>query len=84
MMNAFREVCSQPGFDVHLQATLDRISAIESLGRTRELTIKDLWNKGQYKVSTQDVKGRPTGGMVFEVMPEKDELGQRVEEGDDD
>jgi len=48
MMNAFREICNQEGFDDHLQATLDRISAIESLGRTRELTIKDLWNDGSY------------------------------------
>ncbi|KAI4723624.1 hypothetical protein E4T48_00141 [Aureobasidium sp. EXF-10727] len=43
MMNAFREICAEEGFDEYLQATLDRISAIESLGRTRELTIKDLW-----------------------------------------
>lgn len=34
---------SHSGFDEYLEATLDRISAIESLGRTRELTIKDLW-----------------------------------------
>jgi len=36
MQVAFREVCALPGFDEYLQATLDRISAIESLGRTRE------------------------------------------------
>lgn len=42
MMNAFREICDGEGFDDYLQATLDRISVIESINRTRELTLKDL------------------------------------------
>lgn len=42
MMNVFRETRAGEGFDEYLQATLDRISAIESLNRTRELTLKDL------------------------------------------
>lgn len=42
MQNAFRQICREPGFEEYLQATLDRISAIESLGRTRELVAKDL------------------------------------------
>ncbi|QIW95941.1 hypothetical protein AMS68_001459 [Peltaster fructicola] len=54
MMNAFIEVCSQEGFEEHLQATLDRISAIESLGRTRELTLKDLWHGGSYRAEYPD------------------------------
>src|SRR6266536_6359544 len=37
MQNAFREICSQEGFEEHLEATLDRISAMESLGGTSEL-----------------------------------------------
>lgn len=57
MMNAFREVCEKEGFDEHLEATLDRISAIESLGRTREITIKDLWNGGKYKIFTKNAQG---------------------------
>lgn len=40
MQNAFREVCSEPRFAQYLEETLQRISEIESLGRTRELTIK--------------------------------------------
>ncbi|KAK4984740.1 hypothetical protein LTR50_006419 [Elasticomyces elasticus] len=67
MMNAFREVCSEEGFDEHLEATLDRISAIESLGRTRELTIKDLWNKGKYRITTRNVKGNVDKNVTFEV-----------------
>ena len=43
MQNAFKEICGWPGFDEHLEGTLTRIGDIESLGRTRELTIKDLW-----------------------------------------
>ncbi|KAL8719221.1 MAG: hypothetical protein Q9225_003748 [Loekoesia sp. 1 TL-2023] len=42
MLNAFRQICNEEGFEQHLQATLDRISAIESLGRTREIVAKDL------------------------------------------
>src|SRR2546423_4404293 len=56
MMNAFREICNEEGFDDYLQATLDRISAIESVNRTRELTLKDLWieqageRRGSYRI----------------------------------
>ena len=56
MMNAFREVCNIPGFDEHLQKTLDRISAIESLGRTREIVAKDLVGGGKYRVGMKDGK----------------------------
>ena len=68
MQNAFRQICSQPGFEEHLQATLDRISAIESLGRTREVVAKDLVS-GTYKIS-----GKPDGkdGLVVEVQPAED------------
>ncbi len=50
MQNAFREICNGEGFEEHLEKTLDRISAIESLGRTRELVAKDLWNHGEYHI----------------------------------
>lgn len=65
MMNAFREVCSEEGFDDFLQATLDRISAIESLGRTRELVAKDLVLGNTYKI-----KGRPDrdDGMTVQMQ----------------
>lgn len=76
MMNAFREVCAQEGFDEFLEATLQRIGDIESLGRTRELTIKDLWDGGKYRLKMEDAKGRESGKVVMEVAPnpeEKDE-----------
>lgn len=73
MQNAFREICSQDGFEEHLEATLDRISAIESLGRTRELTIKDLWNKGTYKFNVKDAKGRVEREVFMETVPPPEE-----------
>ncbi|KAK2606253.1 hypothetical protein QQS21_003301 [Conoideocrella luteorostrata] len=51
MHRAFREICSQPGFKQHLEDTIERIAAIESLGRTRELVAKDLVLGGQYDIA---------------------------------
>ncbi|KAL9091055.1 MAG: hypothetical protein Q9165_004982 [Trypethelium subeluteriae] len=73
MQNAFREVCSQEGFEEFLEATLDRISAIESLGRTREITIKDLWNKGKYHFSTTNARGNLERKLTMEVEAGKEE-----------
>jgi len=42
MMIAFREICGEDYFDGMLQNVLDRISEVESLGRTREVQFKDL------------------------------------------
>jgi hypothetical protein len=42
MMRAFREICRQDYFEGMLQNVLDRISEVESLGRTREIEFKDL------------------------------------------
>merc|ERR1711981_398097 len=57
MMTAFREICEQEGFEEFLEATLERIGDIESLGRTREITLKDLWSGGKYNINTTDRKG---------------------------
>ena len=75
MMNAFREICAEEGFDDYLEATLDRIAAIESLNRTREVTLKDLWieqkgeDRGKYALVTKDSKGRETGSIEISVRP---------------
>ena len=77
MMNAFREICAEEGFDEFLEATLDRISAIESIGRTKELTFKDLWydqrdeQRGKYSFVTKDNRGRETGSIEMRVVPDK-------------
>ncbi|RMD42375.1 hypothetical protein DV735_g2750, partial [Chaetothyriales sp. CBS 134920] len=81
MMNAFKEICAEEGFDELLEATLERISAIESIGRTKELTFKDLWfeqkgeQRGKYSLITKDARGRETGSIEFMVTPnaEKEE-----------
>lgn len=62
MQIAFRQICGEEGFEEHLQATLDRISAIESLGRTRELVAKDLID-GKYKISHEQ------DGIMVQVKP---------------
>lgn len=67
MQRAFREICAKDGFDKHLERTLDRIGDIESLGRTRELTIKDLWDQGKYRVAVRDTQGRESGTVEFAV-----------------
>ncbi|KAL8758894.1 MAG: hypothetical protein Q9184_003789 [Pyrenodesmia sp. 2 TL-2023] len=61
MLNAFREICSEKGFEEHLQGTLDRISAIESLGRTREIVAKDLIE------NIYQIQGRPDKGEGLRV-----------------
>lgn len=71
MMNGFREVCERNGFEEYLEATLNRISAIESLGRTREITIKDLWEGGKYRILAKSAKGVVEKEMSFEVDSEQ-------------
>lgn len=81
MQRAFNEICSEPGFEDFLEATLDRISGIESLGRTKELTFKDLWDGGKYRITTRDRKGEVQGEVEMETVEGKKDDGD--EEGDD-
>lgn len=71
MQRAFNEICAEPGFEEFLEATLDRISAIESLGRTKELTFKDLWDGGKYKITTRDPKGEIRGELEIQTVEGK-------------
>lgn len=73
MQRAFREICSENGFDDLLQATLDRISAIESLGRTREVTLKDLWHGGKYAIQVKEANGKTSKEIVFQVADQEPE-----------
>jgi hypothetical protein len=81
MQRAFNELCSEPGFEAFLEATLDRIGAIESLGRTKELTFKDLWDGGKYRFTTRDNSGAATGAVEVETVEGKGDDGDDV--GDD-
>lgn len=69
MHRAFRDICAQPGFRAHLDATLERINAIESLGRTRELVAKDLVHGATYEI----VKAGTRGERVEVALKEKQE-----------
>ncbi len=71
MMRAFRDICAQEGFDEHLKATLTRISAIESLGRTRELVAKDLRKAGAYQITARNGRGGVEKSITFEMAPAK-------------
>lgn len=78
MMNAFIEVAKEEGFNEYLEDTLTRISDIESLGRTREITIKDLWHGGKYNMTVKDRKGNTDKVITWDVTP-----GDRDAEGKD-
>jgi hypothetical protein len=71
MQQAFRSICEEEGFDELLEGTLQRISDIESLGRTREIVAKDLVLGGKYKFILKD--GERRGEKVTEVMLEQKE-----------
>jgi hypothetical protein len=77
MQRAFNEICSEPGFAAFLDATLERIGAIESLGRTKELTFKDLWEGGKYRFTTRDKEGGVRRVVEVETVEGKGD-------GDDD
>jgi hypothetical protein len=77
MQRAFREICNEPGFREHLDATIQRISDIESLGRTRELVAKDLVIGGmKYKIKSTWGGENGTPGFEVDVIPKDDENGK--------
>lgn len=41
MQNAFREICTDSGFEEHLEATIGRLDELESLSRTREVSFRE-------------------------------------------
>lgn len=53
MMRAFYEIVTQSDFDALLQETMSRVADIESLGRTRELILKDLNYGSRYLIAKE-------------------------------
>jgi hypothetical protein len=84
MQRAFNEICSEPGFEKFLEATLERIGGIESLGRTKELTFKDLWEGGKYRITTRDEKGNVRGQVEMETVEGKKDDDDEAGDGKDD
>jgi len=77
MQRAFRSICAEEGFEEHLEATLQRIADIESLGRTREIVAKDLVLGGKYKILLNS--GERKGEQTTEIMLEE----KKAESGED-
>lgn len=73
MHRAFREICELPGFREHLEKTNDRIAAIESLGRTRELVAKDLVLGGKYEITKESVGKEAKVVVSLKQPPEEDD-----------
>ncbi|KAK1142929.1 hypothetical protein N8T08_007170 [Aspergillus melleus] len=67
MQNAFRAVVSDPAFEEHLEATTERLDELEGLGRTTELTMKDLVN-GQYAVTAKGMGGKEDTTFLVKRM----------------
>jgi len=84
MQRAFNEICSEPGFEQFLDATLERISGIESLGRTKEVTFKDLWEGGKYRITSRDGKSEVAGCVEVETVEGKKDVegGEKGEKDD--
>ncbi|RYP09997.1 hypothetical protein DL764_000926 [Monosporascus ibericus] len=80
MHRAFREICSEPGFREFLQDTIDRIAAIESILRTRELVAKDLVFGGKYEL-TKDRNGTVQVSLK-QPSPSPYSIGLSVDEED--
>jgi hypothetical protein len=53
MQNAFRDICTEAGFEDHLKATLNRLDELESLARTREVAMRDPPDKSGGVVAVQ-------------------------------
>lgn len=72
MYNAMKEVCSQDGFEEHLQATLERLDELESLYRTREITLKDLADNGKFRaILKKNEESREGFGASLELLVSK-------------
>lgn len=70
MMRAFHEIASRPGFDDLLRETIDRVSEIESLGRTRELVFKNLEAGGRFNILKEN------GSDLYTVTLDKAESAE--------
>ncbi|KAK0546131.1 hypothetical protein OC846_005076 [Tilletia horrida] len=77
LLRAMRRVAETEGFPEKLESVMDRVSAIESLGRTRELVWKEQEDAGKFLVQ-KDARGREVSSFFFLGGDER--LGREVEE----
>lgn len=67
MMRAFHEIADNEHFDQMLRDSIDRVTEIESINRTKELVLKDLLEGGKYRIKPDN------GDFVVSLEPAKDE-----------
>ncbi|KAN0066559.1 hypothetical protein ACQY0O_000653 [Thecaphora frezii] len=79
LLRAFRRVAESEGYGDKLEAVMDRVSAIESLGRTRELVWKEQGDGGKFLIK-KDAKGREF--ETWTLLGGDERLGRDT--GDDD
>ncbi|KAE8266733.1 hypothetical protein A4X09_0g5617 [Tilletia walkeri] len=79
LLRAMRRVTETEGFAEKLESVMDRVAAIESLGRTRELVWKEQVDGGKFLIK-KDGKGREMEGWY--LLGGDERLG-REEEADD-
>lgn len=80
LLRALERVALEPGYEDKLERVMDRISAIESLGRTRELLFKEVGRGGKFLIK-KDRHGREFESWT--LMGTEERLG-RDEDGDGD
>ncbi|KAI3481503.1 hypothetical protein L1887_56050 [Cichorium endivia] len=82
LLRAMRRVAESEGYGDRLESVMDRVSAIESLGRTRELVWKEQGDGGKFLIK-KDHKGREF--ETWTLLGGDERLGRDVDgEGDDD
>lgn len=73
MMRAFHEIADIEYFDRMLSDSIDRVSEIESINRTKEVVMKDLLEGGKYRIN-------PEGNEGFTISLEGGPLQDKTEE----
>ncbi|GAC93972.1 hypothetical protein PHSY_001541 [Pseudozyma hubeiensis SY62] len=81
LLRAMRRVAGSEGYGDKLESVMDRVSAIESLGRTRELVWKEQGDGGKFLIK-KDGKGREF--ETWTLLGGDERLGRDAEGGDND
>ena len=80
LLRAMRRVAGSEGYDEKLESVMDRVSAIESLGRTRELVWKEQGDGGKFLIK-KDGKGREF--ETWTLLGGDERLGRGTDDDDD-
>ena len=81
LLRAMRRVAQSEGYQDKLESVMDRVAAIESLGRTRELLWKEQGDGGKFLIK-KDHKGREF--ETWTLLGGDERLGRDTDDGGDD